>query len=127
MALRATVRALRAELDAVWESAAAAARATDASRWALQMPLGQAAVTPDEVAETRAAAAATPAMAGVTSKVLDLRRDTTGPDQPEIVLADLPEFALLDPRRARDADVIDVSDPATASAADTVLAARRTA
>ena len=49
------------------------------------------------------------------------------PDQREIVLADLPESALLDPKQDRDADVIDVSEPATASAADTILPARRTA
>lgn len=143
VALGATVRALRAELDAVLESAAAATAAeqvTDASRRAPQMPLGPAVVTPDEVADTRTAAAATPALAGVTSMVLDLRPDiaTTeivlpdspgvlATDQPEIVLADLPEFALLDPKRARDADVIDVSEPATASAADTILPDRRTA
>jgi hypothetical protein len=143
VALRVTVRALRAELDAVWESAAAAiaaARVTDASRRAPQMPLGQAVVTPDEVADTRTAAAATPALAGVTSRVLDLRRDiatteivlaespgVVATDQPEIVLADLPEFALLDPKQARDADVSDVSEPAMASAADTILPARRTA
>jgi hypothetical protein len=143
VALRATVRLLRAELDAVWESAAAAAasaRAAEASRWALQMPLVQAALAPLEVAETRAAAAASLSLAGVTSIALDLRPDTAMteivlvdkpeivlPDDPEIVLADLPESALLDPKTDRDSAVIDVTEPATASAADTILPARRTA
>jgi hypothetical protein len=143
VALRATVRALRAELDAVWELAAAAAaagRVADASRRALQVPLVRAVVTPDEVAGTRAAAGATPALAGVPSMVLDLRSDiaTTeivlaktraivATDPPETVLADLPESALLDPKQARGADVIDVSEPAPAPAADTILPTRRTA
>lgn len=147
MALRATVRALRAELDAVWELAAAAtatARAAEASRWALQMPLVQAALAPTEVAATWAATA--PALAGVTVIELDLRPDTATTeivlaDLPAIVVAEraastervaaakraLPESALLDPKKARDADVIDVTDPATASAAETVLPERRTA
>jgi hypothetical protein len=133
VALRATVRALRAELDQVWESAAAAtAAAREASRRELRLPLVEAAVAPTEVAETRATAAATPALAGTTSIVLDLRPDTAMTEivlveQPEIVLADLPESALLDPKHARDAEVIDVSEPATASAPDTILPARRTA
>jgi len=143
VALRATVRALRAELDAVWESAAAASvmgRMAERARWELTLPLVRVALAPAEVAETRVAAASTPALAGVTSIVLDLRPDTpttqivlpepaeivpTG--SPDIVLADLPESALIDPKQARDSDVIDVSEPATASAADTILPARRIA
>jgi hypothetical protein len=166
VALRATVRALRAELDSVWEAAAAAteaARAADAARWALELPLVQAALAPAEVAETAAAAAAAPALAGVGSIELDLRPDiaTTeilltelreivladlpvvrpaeqaaiGPDEPAIVLSaepaivlsDLPESALLDPKLDRDGDVIDVTEPATVSAAETVLPERRSA
>lgn len=160
MALRATVRALRAELDEVWESAAAAtaaARAADAARWGLELPLVQAALAPAEIAETAAAAAGTPALAGAGSIELDLRPDTAtteillaelreivladlpvvAPDaKPEIVLAEapatamvaLPEAAMLDPRAARESDdVIDVSEPATAPAAETVLPERRTA
>jgi hypothetical protein len=156
VALRATVRALRAELDAVWESAAAASvmgRMAERARWELTLPLVRVALAPAEVAETRVAAASTPALAGVTSIVLDLRPDTPTtqivldlrPDtpttqivlpepaeivptgSPDIVLADLPESALIDPKQARDSDVIDVSEPATASAADTILPARRIA
>jgi hypothetical protein len=159
VALRATVRALRAELDSVWEAAAAAteaARAADASRWALELPLVEAALAPAEVAEIAAAAAAVPALAGVGSIELDLRPDmatteilltelreivladlpvvrpadepaTVPADEPATVLADLPESALLDPRLDRGGDVIDVTEPATASAAETVLPERRTA
>jgi hypothetical protein len=143
VALRATVRALRAELDAVWESAAAAgamARTAEGSRRELSMPLVRVALAPSEVAATRVAAAASPSLAGVTSIELDLRPDTATTeivlidkpaivlaDRPEIVLGDLPEAALLDPKQARDAEVIDVSDPATAAAADTILPGRRTA
>jgi hypothetical protein len=124
IALRATVRELRAELETVWASAAAAttlARTAEATRWELALPLVQVALSPAEIAETRAAAAATPALAGVTSIALDLRPDTAAT---EIVLNDLPESALLDPKQARDADV---SDPVTAKAAETVLPERRTA
>jgi hypothetical protein len=175
VALRATVRALRAELDSVWEAAAAAteaARADDASRWALELPLVAAALAPAEVAEIAAAAAAAPALAGVGSIELDLRPDiatteillselreivladlpvvrpaeeaavvpadepstvpadepsTVPADEPVIVLSDLPESAMLDPKLDRDGDVIDVTAPATASAAETVLPERRTA
>jgi hypothetical protein len=159
VALRATVRALRSELDSVWEAAAAAteaARAADASRWALELPLVEAALAPAEVADTAAAAAAAPALAGVGSIELDLRPDiatteillselreivladlpvvrpagepATGlADEPAIVLSDLPESAMLDPKLDRDGDVIDVTQPATASAAETVLPERRTA
>jgi hypothetical protein len=125
VALRAAVHALRGELDAAWESAAAAsvaARAAEAARWALAMPLVQAALAPSEVAETRAAAG-TPSMTGVTTIALDLRPDTA---RTEIVLADLPESALLDPRKARDADIIDVTEPATAAAADPPLSPQLT-
>jgi hypothetical protein len=133
LALRATVRLLRAELDAVWEAAAAAtAAARQASRWELTMPLVQAALSPTEVGQTRAAAAAVPALAGVTSILLDLRPDTAMTeivltDAPKVALADLPESALLDAKTDRDSDVIDVTEPAAASAADTILPARRTA
>jgi hypothetical protein len=171
VALRATVRSLRAELDAVRESAAAAtalAQAAETSRWGLELPLVQAALAPAEVAETAAAAATNPALAGVASIELDLRPDTATTEillteLREIVLADLPmvapakqpavveepatvaepstmaakapatgwaelpESALLDPKKDRDGDVIDVNQPATASAAETVLPERRTA
>jgi hypothetical protein len=149
LALRATVRLLRAELDAVWEAAAAAtAAARQASRWELTMPLVQAALSPTEVAETRTAVAAVPALAGVTSISLDLRPDTAMTEivltdapkvvvadasavamteAPNVAMADLPESALLDAKTDRDSDVIDVTEPATASAADTILPARRTA
>jgi hypothetical protein len=159
VALRATVRALRAELDSVWEAAAAAteaARAADASRWALELPLVEAALAPAEVAQIAAAAAAAPALAGVGSIELDLRPDIATTeilltelreivlgdllvvrpadepaivpvDEPAIVLADLPESAMLDPKLDRDGEVIDVYEPATASASETVLPQRRTA
>jgi hypothetical protein len=152
VALRATVSALRAELDAAWESAAAAAvsaRRADAARWDLELPLVQAALAPTELARTAAAAATAPALVGVGAIELDLRPDTAlteivlsgtpaivRPDQraatsakPATVaaLADLPEAALLDPKQARDADLIDVTEPATAAAADTILPERRTA
>jgi hypothetical protein len=165
VALRATVRALRAELDSVWETAAAAtvaARASDARRWGLELPLVQAALAPAELAETAAAAAAVPALAGAGSIELDLRPDTAMTEillteLREIVLADLPvvdpattqspvvdpaavaakgratgwaelpESALLDPKKDRDGDVIDVNQPVTASAAETVLPERRPA
>ena len=165
MALRATVRSLRAELDSVWEAAAAAteaARAAEALRWALELPFMAAALAPGEVAETAAAAAATPALAGVGSIELDLRPDIATTEillteLREIVLADLPvvapakepstvaepavvaataaatgwaelpESALLDPKKDRDDDVIDVNQPVKASAAETVLPERRTA
>jgi hypothetical protein len=175
VALRATVRALRSELDSVWEAAAAAteaAHAADATRWALELPLVEAALAPPEVAETAAAAAAAPALAGVGSIELDLRHDIASTEilltelreivladlpvvkpaekaaivpagepatvpadesaivpagEPAIVLSDLPESALLDPRLDRDGDVIDVTEPATASAAETVLPERRSA
>jgi hypothetical protein len=156
VALRATVHALRAELDAAWEAAAAAAvlaRTSQAARWGLQLPLVQAALAPAEVADTAALAAATPMLVGVGLIELDLRPDTA---MTEIVLVDtpanvtapehaaataekpavatvgagkreLPESALLDPRTARDAELIDVAEPATAAPADTILPERRTA
>jgi hypothetical protein len=132
VALRATVRSLRAELDSVREAADEAARVADATRWALELPLVQAALAPAEVAETAAAAAAAPALAGVGSIELDLRPDMATTEillteLREIVLADLPESAMLDPRLDRDGEVIDVTEPATASAAETVLPERRTA
>ena len=174
MALRATVRALRAELDSAWESAAAAAvaaRTADASR-GLELPLVQAALAPAEVAEAAAAAAAMPELAGVASIELDMRPDTattevllTEPRQivlsdlpvvapaaaagavadaapanaapvaaaapaakaPATGWAELPESALLDPRKDRDCEVIDVNQPVTAAAAETVLPERRSA
>jgi hypothetical protein len=121
VALRATVRGLRAELDAV--------RAVQAARWEFELPLVQVALAPTEIAETRSAAAASPALAGVTTIALDLRPDTAATeivlaDEPEIVLADLPESAMLDPKQARDAEV---SDPASAASAETILPERRTA
>jgi hypothetical protein len=165
VAQRATVRALRAELDSVWEAAAAAteaARAADAARWALELPLVEAALAPAEVVETAVAAAGSPALAGVGPIELDLRPDIATTEillteLREIVLADLPvvrpgdepatvaepaavpakgpatgwaelpESAMLDPRKDRDGDVIDVTVPASASAATTVLPERRTA
>ena len=121
-----------------------------------------AALAPAEFAETTAAAAAAPALAGVGSIELDLRPDIATTEillteLREIVLADLPvvaparepstvaepaavaakepatgwaqlpESALLDPKKDRDDDVIDVNQPVTASAAETVLPERRTA
>jgi hypothetical protein len=140
IALRATVRELRAELDSVLATAAAAtaqARVAEATRWELALPMVQVAMTPAEIAETREAAAATPALAGVTSIALDLRPDSAATeivlsdaadivltDAPEIALDDLPESALLDPKQARDAEV---GDPATAKPTETVLPERRTA
>jgi hypothetical protein len=141
VALRATVRELRAELDLIRVTAAAAtalARTVEAARWELELPLVQAALAPVEVAETRAVASATPAMAGVTSIALDLRPDTAKTeivladapkivlsDAPEAVLSDLPESALLDPKQARDG--ADSDEAATAKPAETILPERRTA
>ncbi len=176
MALRATVRSMRAELDSAWEAAAAAtvaARRADAARWDLELPLVQAALAPPEVAETAAAASALPALAGVGSIALDLRPDTATTEilltelrqivlgdlpvvapakepavaesaavaepstvaepaavaakEPATGWAELPESALLDPKKDRDDDVIDVNQPATAAAAATVLPERRSA
>jgi hypothetical protein len=131
VALRATVRSLRAELDSVWAAAAAAtaaARAADVSRWGLELPLAPVALAPAEVADT----AALPVLAEVASLELDLRPNTATTkilltELREIVLADLPESALLDPKKDRDADVIDVNQPVTAAAAETVLPERRSA
>ena len=47
--------------------------------------------------------------------------------EPATGWAELPESALLDPKKDRDDDVIDVSQPATAAAAATVLPERRSA
>ncbi len=47
--------------------------------------------------------------------------------EPATGWAELPESALLDPKKDRDNDVIDVNQPATASAAATVLPERRSA
>jgi hypothetical protein len=164
VALRATVRSMRAELDSAWEAAAAAtvaARRADAARWDLELPLVQAALAPAEIAETAAAASALPALAGVGSIALDLRPDTATTEilltelrqivlgdlpvvasakepavaesaavaakEPATGWAELPESALLDPKKDRDDDVIDVSQPATAAAAATVLPERRSA
>jgi hypothetical protein len=55
------------------------------------------------------------------------RQEIVETSVPGSAMLELPESALLDPKQDRDGDVIDVSEPATASAADTILPARRSA
>jgi hypothetical protein len=104
VALRATVLALRSELD-VAQAPAPAGPSPLQMRWVtLNLPLVRAALQPDEAAPE--ADAAVPAGAAPMIE-LDLRAHEA---RKELVLADLPEAALLDPRQDRDAEV---SDPAT--------------
>lgn len=130
MALRATVLELRAQLDtARVASAASAAAAATAAGTApparelrfvtLNLPMVQAALASPELASTAAAAAASARMARAATIELDLTADSA---QTEIVLADLPEAALLDPRRDRSGDPVE--DPASLRAAHKVAAGK---
>jgi hypothetical protein len=122
VALQAMVRTLRQELDTAWASAAAAgARARSiapAPPRVIDLTL-----VPDPqlvLSMDLSPAEAVPAPTGPTVE-LDLRESEL---VAEVALALLPESALLDPKQARDVEVI---DPATAKPAETVLPERRTA
>lgn len=96
VALRATVLALRAELDAVQVSVSTAAGPSPLEmRWVtLNLPLLRAALEPVAPVEP----------ASIIE--LDLREHAAGGSGKELVLADLPEAALLDPRHDRGVELV---------------------
>lgn len=102
-ALRATVSALQAELLTLREISAAQATATPAPAGVSPMAASPPALTLD-----------LPLMRlALADMVVDRGRDTA---LTEIVLGDLPERPLLDPRTDRDAEPIDLATPVVASA-----------
>lgn len=144
MALRATVTALGAQLAtaqagratalvqvaqaSALAEAAAAESATPARglRWvSLDLPMVRAAIAaaPDLAAVVVAGPGAldvsAPALASATTLEIDLRDVIARAD---LVLAALPEAALLDPKLARDQEAVDAAGPGTP-----VEAARRIA
>jgi hypothetical protein len=141
VALRATVRSLRAELDSVWAETAAAAAAVPelAGVGSIELDLRPDIATTEilltelreivlaDLPVVRSAEKAEIEPADEPAIVPADQPAIVLSDQPAIVLSDLPESELLDPKLDRDGDVIDVTEPATASAAETVLPERRSA
>lgn len=117
--LRATVAELRSELSAARAAAAAQAETqavalaaatppTTLSWLSMDLPVLE---TPAVAAPAVAAVAAAPAATApvlASAAAFEVKLDDTA--EIEIVFADLPEAAMLDPRRAREDEVV---DPAT--------------
>jgi hypothetical protein len=106
VALRATVLSLRADLDAARVVVPAAPSSLELRWVTLHMPLLRAALQHAELGP--AELTATEASAPAATIELDLREATS---RTEIALSDLPEAALLDPRRDRDEQLRDQSTP----------------